>query len=278
LTRKAAVLGSPIAHSLSPVLHRAAYATLGLDWTYDQVECDESGLSALVSRWTTDPDWAGLSLTMPLKSRALQIADERAPSADLVGVANTLVIADGRTTAHNTDVEGVVRALRELGVTEPAAAPWVLGGGGTARAALAALAAMGSPRVTVAARRPDAVAALRQLGDRLGVVVDGRPWPASYEELAGADLVVSTTPAGATDALAARGWRRDLPLLDVVYAPWPTGLAVAAATAGARVVGGLAMLVGQAAEQVELMTGRPAPVAAMRAAGEAALAARTKPG
>jgi shikimate dehydrogenase len=278
LTRKAAVLGSPIAHSLSPVLHRAAYAELGLDWTYDLIECDEAGLAALVERWAADPDWAGLSLTMPLKSRALQLADERAPSADLVGVANTLVIADGRTTAHNTDVEGVVRALRELGLTEPAAAPWVLGGGGTARAALAALAATGSPRVSVAARRPETVAALRQLGDRLQVEVAGRPWPDSYEELAGADLVVATTPAGATDALAAPGWRRDLPLLDVVYAPWPTGLAAAAQAAGAAVVGGLSMLVGQAAEQVELMTGRTAPLAVMRAAGEAALAARTKPG
>lgn len=278
MTRRAAVLGSPIAHSLSPALHRAAYAELGLDWTYDLIECDEAGLAALVTGCTADPDWVGLSLTMPLKSRAVQLADALAPSADLVGVANTLVIADGRTTAHNTDVDGVVRALRELGVTAPPGAPWVLGSGGTARAALAALAAVGSAQVTVAARRPEALAPLRRLGERLGIEVDGRPWPGSSSDLAGADLVVATTPAGATDSLAGRGWRPGLPLLDVVYAPWPTGLAAAAAAAGAPVVGGLAMLVGQAAEQVELMTGRPAPLEAMRRAGEAALAARTKRG
>ncbi|MDX6206149.1 MAG: shikimate dehydrogenase [Frankiales bacterium] len=275
MTRRAAVLGSPIAHSLSPVLHLAAYADLGLDWSYELIECDEAALPGLVAGCTADPDWAGLSLTMPLKTRALQLADHRAPSADLVGVANTLVIAAGSTTAHNTDVDGVVRALHELGVTVPAA-PWVLGGGGTARAALAALAALGAVTVTVATRRAEALPALLALGDRLQVEVVGRPWPQTHEHLAGADLVVSTTPAGATDGLAAGGWRPDLPLLDVVYAPWPTGLASAAGAAGAQVVGGLSMLVGQAAEQVELMTGRPAPVAAMRRAGERALAARTK--
>ena len=277
MTRRAAVLGSPIAHSLSPVLHRAAYAELGLDWTYDLVECDEAGLAAFVAGCVADPDWAGLSLTMPLKSRALELADELASSADLVGVANTLVINDGRTTAHNTDVEGVVRALRELGVSAAPAAAVVLGGGGTARAALAALAAVGCTSATVAARRAEALPPLRELGERLGLAVISSAWPADLADLAGADLVLSTTPAGATDGLA-DGWRADLPLLDVVYAPWPTRLAAAAEGAGAAVVGGLAMLVGQAAEQVELMTGQPAPLAAMRAAGDAALAARTKVG
>jgi shikimate dehydrogenase len=116
---------------------------------------------------------------------------------------------------------------------------------------------------------------LAPLADSLGLVLEAAPWPATHRELTG-DVVVSTTPAGATDLLAADGWRASLPLLDVLYAPWPTALAAAAVQAGAPVVGGLAMLVGQAAEQVELMTGLPAPVAVMRAAGEAALAARTK--
>jgi shikimate dehydrogenase len=273
---RAAVLGTPIAHSLSPVLHRAAYAELGLGWTYDAIECDEAGLRPLLERVLADGDWAGLSLTMPLKTVALALADQAAPSATQVGVANTLVIADGRATAYNTDVAGVRRALEELGVAAPES-PYVLGGGGTSRAVLAALAGLGSRRVTVGVRRQAAALELKQLGTTLGLEVLSVPWPGSYRELDDADVVVSTTPAGATDPLAATGWRADLPLMDVLYAPWPTPLAATAERAGAVVLGGLAMLVGQAAEQVMLMTGRPAPLAAMRVAGEAALAARTKP-
>jgi shikimate dehydrogenase len=270
------VAGSPIAHSLSPVLHRAAYAELGLDWTYDLIECDEAGLPGLVASLAATPEFVGMSLTMPLKSKAYQLADHRAPSAVHVGVANTLLMAGGRTTAHNTDVGGVVFALHELGVEHPPVAPAVLGGGGTARAALAALARIGSTTAEVAVRRPEAGRTLVELGAGLGIDVTVTGWPTSCEGLSAADLVIATTPAGATDGLAATGWRGDLPLLDVLYAPWPTGLATAALGAGAPVVGGLSMLVGQAVEAVELMTGSPAPVAAMRAAGEAALQARTK--
>ncbi|MDX6202407.1 MAG: shikimate dehydrogenase [Frankiales bacterium] len=276
MIRRAAVLGSPIDHSLSPALHRAAYRALGLDWTYGRLECDEAGLAAAVAGFAADPAWAGLSLTMPLKARALEVADHCADSAELVGAANTLVITDGETTAHNTDVDGVLLALAEIGVSSPSA-PVVLGGGGTARAVLVALARLGATAATVAVRRPGAAAELVALGERVGLAVTGAGWPTSVRDLAGHDLVVSTAPAGATDALSTQGWRADLPLLDVLYAPWPTRLAAAAQAADAPVVGGLAMLVGQAATQVELMTGRPAPLAAMRLAGEAALAARTKP-
>jgi shikimate dehydrogenase len=273
--RRAAVLGSPIAHSLSPVLHRAAYRELGLDWRYDAIECGEDSLAGRVRSFLADPDWVGLSLTMPLKTRGLMLADHRAPSAVQVGAANTLVIADGRSTAHNTDVDGVRAALVELGVARPAA-PCVIGGGGTARAVLVALAGMGARDVTVLVRRATSAAELQALGSHLGLEVAAAPWPRSYRDLDEADVVVSTTPAGATDALAASGWRPDLPLMDVLYSPWPTALAAAATASGAAVVGGLPMLVGQAAAQVALMTGRPAPVAVMRAAGEAALAGRTK--
>jgi shikimate dehydrogenase len=276
LIRRAAVLGSPIDHSLSPVLHQAAYDALGLDWAYGRLECDEAGLAAAVAGFAADPAYAGLSLTMPLKSRALEVADHRAASAVLVGAANTLVITDGATTAHNTDVDGVLLALAEIGVSSPSD-PVVLGAGGTARAVLVALARLGAASATVAVRRPGAADQLVELGQRVGLAVIGVPWPSAVGDLAGHDLVVSTTPAGATDALSAEGWRADLPLMDVLYAPWPTRLAAAAQTAGAAVAGGLAMLVGQAATQVELMTGHPAPLAAMRLAGEAALAAGTKP-
>src|SRR5205085_10363794 len=117
---------------------------------------------------------------------------------------------------------------------------------------------VGAAAVTVAVRRASAADELVALGERLGLPVEAVRWPDTYKDLPGADLVVSTTPAGATDPLAATGWPDGVPLLDVLYAPWPTRLAEAAAIAGSPAVGGLAMLVGQAAEQVQLMTGRPA--------------------
>ena len=248
---------------------------LGLDWTYDLVECAEPSSPACSAATWRDPDWAGLSLTMPLKSEALALADFRAPSAELVGVANTLVLADGTSTAHNTDPAGVVLALAELDVTGPPMAPVVLGGGGTARAVLAALAQLGAQDVRVAVRRPAAAELLVTLGERLSCGSTASPGRSRTRSSAAPTSWCRPPLRVRPTALAAGGWRADLPLLDVLYAPWPTALAAAARAAGAPVVGGLAMLVGQAAEQVQLMTGRPAPLAAMRAAGEAALAART---
>lgn len=272
--RRAAVLGSPIAHSLSPVLHRAAYAELGLDWTYDAVECAEDELAALLARVRADLAWVGLSLTMPLKTAVLPLLDEVHEPAVTVGAVNTVVLGSGRAVGHNTDVAGVSAALAELGTGVPVAGTVVLGGGGTARAVLAALARGGARDVVVVLRRPAGGPELAELGARVGAAVRVVPWDQAAAAVAAASLVVATTPAGVTDKLAACGWPGRAPLLDVLYAPWPTALAGAAAAAGVPVVGGLPVLVGQAAEQVILMTGRPAPVAAMRAAGEKALAAR----
>ena len=132
------MLGSPISHSLSPVLHRAAYAELGLTWwRYEAIECDEAGLPALLD--SCGPDWAGLSLTMPLKRVALTVADEVSPLAQAVGAANTLVFSpDGGRRADNIDVAGMVSALREAGLTRVEQAV-ILGAGGTAQSALAAV-------------------------------------------------------------------------------------------------------------------------------------------
>ncbi len=269
---RAAVLGSPVGHSLSPVLHTAAYAALGLSqWRYTAHECDEAGLPGFVAG--LGAGWAGLSLTMPLKRAALRVADELSPLAAAVGAANTLVRRDGRWSADNTDVRGLVVPLRAGGPAERAV---VLGAGGTAQAALAALAEVGVPDVTVLVRSAARAGELRATAARLGVdpvvraVLDDPAQVAAV--LAGADVVVSTLPAGAADALT--GARPGATVVDVVYAPWPTPFAAAAAADGARVVSGLEMLLHQAVAQVELMTGRPGPVAAMRAALEAAVAAR----
>jgi shikimate dehydrogenase len=269
--RRAAVLGRPIAHSLSPVLHRAAYAALGLaGWRYDAVECDDAGLPGFVDR--LGAEWVGLSLTMPLKRVALEVADEVAPLAAQVGAANTLLL-DGPRRAENTDVAGILGALRDAGAG-PVESALVLGAGGTAQAALAALRDVGVTEPEVVVRDPNRADELRATAERLGTGVRILDW--THLALAAkADLVLSTVPAGVADRAAALPWSSRTTVLDVVYAPWPTPLAAAAAAAGCRVASGLAMLLHQACAQVELMTGHPAPVAAMRDALAAAATAAT---
>lgn len=271
---RAAVLGKPVAHSLSPVLHRAAYQALGLgDWSYEAVECDEAGLPAYVA--ARGGDWSGLSLTMPLKRAVLPLLDRTDPLAVATGSANTVVFrADGRH-GYNTDVRGIIDALAEAGVRSAGSA-LILGAGATACSALAAVGKLGAAGADVAVRDPARASGLLAAADRLGLRVRLR----DIGEVAGdrPELLVSTVPAGAADFYAERvvaTRQAPLAVLDVVYAPWPTPLATAAAAAGARVAGGFAMLLHQAAAQVELMTGRPAPVEAMRAAGEAELARRS---
>src|SRR5215467_3640822 len=243
---KAAVLGAPIAHSLSPVLHRAAYRALGLTgWSYEAIDCDETRLPAVLGG--CGPDWAGLSLTMPLKRAVLPLLDEIEPLAGEVGAANTVVFADGRRHGHNTDVPGMIAAFAGIGVT-------------------------GAAQVTVAVRNPARVQDLLAAAARLDVAVTLVGFDAPQDD--SPEVLISTVPAGAADIYAKRIAHRDLVpryLLDVVYHPWPTALAVAAQEAGITVAGGLDLLLHQAAHQVTLMTGQPAPLPAMRAAGESAL-------
>jgi len=263
--RRAAVLGKPIAHSLSPVLHNAAYQALGLDdWTYAAIECDEQALPRVL-----DGGWAGLSLTMPLKRAVLPLLDHVEPLAVEVGGANTVVFAPDGRHGYNTDVPGMVAALAQAGVTRPGGAT-ILGAGATACAALAALRALGLTEAVVLARAPARAGDLLAAALRLGMVVDVRPLNAGVRD---GDLLISTTPPGAADFMAERtvvSPAVPATVLDVVYAPWPTQLAIAAAKAGIPVVSGGDLLLHQAARQVELMTGRtPAPLAAMRAALDA---------
>jgi shikimate dehydrogenase len=251
------------------VLHNAAYDALGLaDWSYGCHECRESELEEFVAGLGTE--WAGLSLTMPLKRVTLEVADEVDALAAAVGAANTLVLT-GRRTAYNTDVVGIGASLGDV-----AGRAVVLGAGGTAQSALAALREHGIDDVTVLVRDLGRTAELRETADRLGVAPRisaalADPARASVE-LAGADVVISTLPPGGADALTPPG--AGAVVLDVVYAPWPTPFAAAALAAGAAVRSGLEMLLHQAVAQVELMTGKPGPVAPMRAALDAAVAAR----
>ncbi|MFE4592732.1 shikimate dehydrogenase [Streptomyces laurentii] len=271
--RRAAVLGSPIAHSLSPVLHRAAYRELGLDdWSYDRFDVDELALPGFMGG--LDASWAGLSLTMPLKRAVIPLLDEITDTAAGVEAVNTVVLTeDGRRVGDNTDIPGMVAALRERGVEKVDAAA-VLGAGATASSALAALARICSGPVTAYVRGEARAEEMRGWGERLGVDVRTAAWDDAAEAFA-APLVVATTPAGTTDTLAASVPDGPGTLFDVLYDPWPTRLAAAWSARGGKVVGGLDLLVHQAVLQVEQMTGRtPGPLAAMRAAGEAALAQR----
>lgn len=280
-TLHAGVLGSPIAHSLSPTLHRAGYDAAGLtaEWEYGAHEVDEGGLAPFVE--SLDVMWRGLSLTMPLKVAAFDVADEVSALAREARSINTLVRTDTGWAGENTDVHGIVAALRDAGVHEPRSAT-VVGAGATARSALLALRELGvSEQVHVAARDGRKAGALVDslpgLGFELGVVSDLAPgWFGGRPPV---DVVISTVPGGAAGTVVAEmlgdpdggPHLRGTTLLDVVYADWPTPLGRAAVDHGATVVSGLEMLVHQAARQFELFTGRPASVAAMQAAGRAAL-------
>ncbi|MGH3972719.1 MAG: shikimate dehydrogenase [Pseudonocardiaceae bacterium] len=273
--RRAAVLGAPIRHSLSPLLHSTAYAALGLTgWHYDAVECDEAALPAFIER--LGPEWAGLSLTMPLKRVALTVADEVSPIANAVGAANTLVLGNSSRRAENTDVTGIVAALREAGLDRVDAAV-ILGAGGTAQAALAALRELGQTAPTVLVRDPARATHLCAAADRLGVqpTISGGLLDGAVPE---ADVVISTLPPGAAGGMRAQQWATRPVVLDVVYTPWPTPLAASARAAGCRTVSGLTMLLHQAVAQVELMTGRRPPVAPMREALDEAARARSSSG
>ncbi|MBG6225604.1 shikimate dehydrogenase [Arthrobacter sp. CAN_A2] len=257
---RAAVIGSPIAHSKSPLLHTAAYRVLGIDCSYSAIDVDEARLDVFVDEMRTGGAWRGLSVTMPLKGAVARLVDGTTAQAAVLGVVNTVVVGgDGprRTlTGHNTDVAGVAHALAAAGVVTPRRAV-VLGGGGTAAAAVAGLAQLGAGAVRVLVRRPAAAADLRRIGEALGVEVDLSPWSQAAEAVSASDVVISTLPPHAADPLAGElaahaGFRTDGTLLDVAYDPWPSRLAAAWQQAGGRIVPGLDMLIHQAVEQVAL--------------------------
>ncbi|MEV5713701.1 shikimate dehydrogenase [Amycolatopsis mediterranei] len=265
------MLGKPVAHSLSPVLHGAAFAALGLTgWTYERIETSAEELPGLVER--LGPEWTGFSVTMPGKRAALDHADEVTPRAAAVGAANTLVRTERGWLADCTDVEGVTGALRAAGGYEPSPADTavVLGGGGTAAAAVVGLAALGVRQVRLVVREPARAGETLDAAKRAALDVDVLRWAETdFAALGSAAVLVNTVPPDAVAAhvaeLAAVGH-----VLDVIYHPWPTPLAEAVAARGGRLATGLDMLLHQAFGQAEHFTGRPAPRAAMRDALRAA--------
>jgi shikimate dehydrogenase len=268
--RRCAVLGSPIAHSLSPALHRAAYGYLGLSWTYDRVQVDEQGLAPFVCG--LDASWRGLSLTMPLKVAALELG-EADQLATLTGAGNTLILEGGSRRVYNTDVAGLTGAVRQV-AQAPLRRLTILGAGATAKAALVAATELGAQQLTVVARTPSSAEPLRALARNLGIKLDVRSWSRQIPE---ADLAISTVVSGAADSIADAVADSAPLIVDVIYDPWPTVLAMTAQRAGCTVVSGRDLLVGQAGLQIELMTGRSVPAEVLYAALPAELSHEWSP-
>jgi shikimate dehydrogenase len=248
--RKLAVLGSPIDHSRSPELHRAAYKALGLNWEYGAVQVAEDELADFIDG--LGPEWRGLSLTMPLKQTVIPLLEEVDRLAEQTGVANTVLLDDGVLRGFNTDVSGIVWALEAAGL-ESARFVHILGGGATAASALVAAAELGADRVDVYVRSLERSVWLEPLAHELGLMIRIRPLSQADRSLDIPDLVISTLPGGATtEALYTDSTRRRSVLFDVSYDPWPSVLASAWQAVGGQVVSGLAMLAHQALLQVRI--------------------------
>lgn len=273
MKHRAAVLGSPIDHSLSPAIHAAAYAYLGLDWEYGRAELQPAQFAGFVDG--LDGSWRGLSVTMPLKEAA---AASGIPDDDVVltGVANTVVFGKHRRV-YNTDIAGLRDALADAGLP-PVRVATLIGNGATARSALVALVRSGVRLVEVQGRDPRRLAVFRDWAEQLKVEVQPRTLGAPLDPAS--ELLVSTVPsAGLTGRLEALEveYRPALRgVLDVIYHPWPTPLAERAEAAGRVVLSGLDLLVHQARHQVRLMTGRDVPVEVLMSAVRAASDARVR--
>lgn len=280
----AAVIGSPIEHSLSPVIHRAAWAQLGIDgWEYHRLEQDTDSLPGFIAG--LGADCAGLSVTMPCKQAVMPLLDVIDPLASAVGAVNTVVPSSVVLAGFNTDVTGIASAVRRAcslaGCSAPSSA-LVLGARATASSALAALGELGITSSTVAARRFGGPGSVVAAASRLGVTIEQILWSDSEavdRAASSVDLVISTLPASAADPLAERlRVREGQILLDVVYSPRDTALRRAFESAGGVVAEGTDMLVFQAGAQVQLMTGRSPDTGVMREALEEELGRRSREG
>jgi shikimate dehydrogenase len=260
---RAGVIGSPISHSLSPVIHRAAYAALELPWRYDAIDISEGEFDRFIDELGSE--WFGLSVTMPLKERAFARSVATEDFAKRTKVVNTLLRRDGSWHGANTDVPGIAAVLKSAGVDRPTSLT-IIGSGATARSALIAVEGM-TDSINVVARSSEKASLLR---DFTSTPVSICAWNDS--SALSADVVISTAPSSAVEAFNAPGTPGLL--FDVIYSPWPTPFASSWSVAGGAVLSGLELLIRQAALQIELFTGEDVPeivVDAMRAAGESAL-------
>ena len=266
------VLGDPISHSLSPVIHLAAYRELGLNWDFRRQRVRLGTLKAFLA--AADSQLRGLAVTMPLKPEALQAATFADGLAKVTGAVNTLVpAAGGDWTGFNTDVRGIVEAFRHAVAAnqETGANAVIFGSGSTAASALAAFTELGSAELTVISRTTTQTGAAFQAAQRMGLSVQAVTWhqaEAVNRALSSAGLVMSTVPAPVQDALPLAQLRINphAVFLDAAYAPWPTPLASWAGACGAQVIPGWEMLLHQGVAQVKLFTGQDVNAAILRPA------------
>ncbi|MDP1792992.1 MAG: shikimate dehydrogenase, partial [Acidimicrobiales bacterium] len=269
-TRIAGVIGDPVRHSLSPVIHNAAFAEAGLDWAFVAFEvCEGDAAAAITGARALGVD--GLSVTMPHKGAVIEALDRLSPTATRLGAVNAIVREGTEFVGHSTDGPGLVDALAyDEGFAPEGKRCVVVGAGGAARAVVLALADAGADEVVVINRthaNAELAAALAGRNGRVGTASDVRD----------ADLVVNATPLGMTGgaelpAVDPSLFHSNQLVVDLVYAPPVTPTIQAARAAGAHAVGGLGMLVHQAAHAFTLWTGQEAPLPAMSAAAMAALA------
>lgn len=246
---KLAVLGSPIAHSLSPVIHRAAYATLGFDWEYDAVELSRESLPAFMS--ALDGRWRGLSLTMPLKRDVVPLLDWADPLVELVGGANTVVVTDDGLRGYNTDVEGAMRSFLDAGLSSLESV-WILGAGATAASLLVASIRLGAQSVEIFARTPAKAEPLKELGESLGASVVVRQWQEAALSVEIPSAIITTVPGGSLDVEFDESVRTAAALFDVAYDPWPSEVAKSWMAVGGTVISGHDLLINQAIAQVRI--------------------------
>jgi len=275
-TNVAGIIGWPVAHSLSPAIHNAAFAEAGLDWVYVPLAVAPRDLREALAG-LVPLGFRGVNVTMPHKTEAADLIEHLSEDARVLRAVNTIAVRDGELEGHNTDAPGFDRFLRrDAGFDPQGRSALVYGAGGAARACALALARAGSARLTVAARDEVRAAPLATMVEALGVpVVLVRPGEAAEVE---ADLVVNATPVGGAGQERAHPSLPHLGpgvlVIDLLYDPLSTDLQQRAKEAGAAVFGGLGHLLEQAALSFELWTGTPAPLEVMSAAALAALAER----
>lgn len=261
---QAAVLGSPIGHSLSPTLHKCAYDVLGWDWEYTAIEVKSGELAQFIA--ANRNTFRGLSLTMPLKEEALLVADSLDPLVKRINAANTLIFEENQVSAYSTDVSGFVQALAKAEVSIPNEIT-ILGGGATARSAIAAVDGRGRT-ITVYSRSASRAAQL--INSSISATVVVKDWNEAQSGLS-ANLIIATTPTGATDHLIPT--ESTGTLFESLYSPWPTKFLAKWQGLGGKYLDGLDLLVEQGIGQIELMAHEPLKIdlrslaVTMRAAG-----------
>lgn len=261
--RRAAVIGSPIAHSKSPLLHNAAYRALGVELDYSRIEATEGDAAKLNEMLRNEPGWVGLSCTMPMKQALIPFLDSLSPRVAELGVLNTVVVhrsEDGAVTlsCENTDVDGLMMSIAAMGAHKLERVV-ILGAGNTASAAIMAMAEAGASHVDFVVRSVERAASAIELSEHFGMTASAILVPEFAQNVSHYDAAISTLPPHAADGFVADLGLENLtpgtPLMDVTYDPWPSTLADAWMRNGGVAANGLTMLLYQGIGQVKLFSG-----------------------